>query len=254
MTKHLSMAAGAILALGFTGPLYAADMPVKALKAPVVSVFTWTGCYIGGHGGGIWVRKEWSLPTNGFSLGSHDANGWLGGGQIGCNYQTGRWVFGLQGDYAWTHASGSNINPVGLTDTSTVRSLGSVTGRVGYAFDRFLGYVKGGVAWERDNYTFRGTTTGQLPAVAAVLPGTVAYSASETRSGWTIGVGGEYAFLDNWTAFLEYNYYDFGDRNVKFYNDANGLFVGEIAIRERKSVVKFGINYKFGGGAVVAKY
>ena len=163
--------------------------------------------------------------------GSHDANDWLGGVQAGCNYQVGGFVFGIQGDYAWTDADGTHTAAgfIATTDHSRVRDLSSVTGRVGFAWDRFLGYVKGGGAWEADEYHL------------SVAGATVA-SASETRSGWTVGVGGEYAFTPNWTAFVEYNYYDFGDRNLTFTNGA------VVNIDERKSVVKGGINFKFDWG------
>ena len=145
------------------GPAMAADLPVRYSPPPapvVVSYYSWTGCYVGANVGGMWVNKEWSDadPTGGTfgqSFGSHNANGWLGGLQAGCNYQVGGWVFGIQGDYDWTSASGSTANalfPAGI-DSTIIRSNLSVTGRIGYAWDRFLGYVKGGGAWERDKYT-----------------------------------------------------------------------------------------------------
>ncbi len=146
----------------------AADLPVRyspppALAPVVVSYYSWTGCYVGGNVGGMWVKKDWtdrcgrSVSSVG-RFGSHDANGWLGGVQAGCNYQVGGWVFGIQGDYDWTGASGQSadllIFPAACTDwLEASRSLSSVTGRVGYAWDRFLGYVKGGGAWEQDKYT-----------------------------------------------------------------------------------------------------
>ena len=83
-----------------------------------------------------------------------------------------------------------------------MKSLASVTGRLGYAWDRFLGYVKGGGAWENDDHFF----------TDAINTGT----ASLTRSGWTVGIGGEYAFTNFVSGFVEYDYYDFGDRDVLF--------------------------------------
>ena len=178
-----------------------------------MTYYSWTGCYVGGNVGGVWVNKEWFSqlpgdPSFGQSFGSHDANSWLGGVQAGCNYQVGNWVFGIQGDYDWTNASGSNVNALnpGLTDSSKIKSLSSVTGRIGYAWDRFLGYVKGGGAWERDNYTVVGDPGG----------GPIIAIGSETRSGWTVGIGGEYAFTNNLTGFVEYDWYGFGTRTVNF--------------------------------------
>ena len=86
--------------------------------------------------------------------------------------------------------------------TPRIKSLATVTGRVGYAWDRFLGYVKGGGAWERDEYH------------VTISPATTVATAGETRSGWTVGVGGEYAFTDYLSGFVEYNYYDFGTRDI----------------------------------------
>jgi outer membrane immunogenic protein len=261
MKTRIAAAVGAVMALAITGPAIAADMSTPILKAPpVVTVFTWTGCYVGGHGGGVWVRKDWERTFAGTPtvlLGSHDANGWLGGGQVGCNYQPDRWwVFGIQADYAWAEANGSHtdLSVATLTDYSRVRSLGSVTGRIGFAaWDRFMFYGKGGWAWERDNHLVSGT----IPILVGGVPVTVplSQSANLTRGGWTVGVGGEFAFSQNWSAFVEYDYYDFGKRTVAFTSDlAGGLVLDGISIRERKYVGKFGINYRFGGDTVVAKY
>jgi outer membrane immunogenic protein len=79
-----------------------------------------------------------------------------------------------------------------------------VTGRIGYAWDRVLGYVKGGVAWERDDITFAFFPTGAIATV------------SDTRSGGTVGVGVEYAFTNRITGFVEYDYYQFGTSSDNF--------------------------------------
>jgi len=246
------------IGIAFGQAAFAADLarPAPAYKAPppVVPIFSWTGCYVGGNGGGLWVSKDYALTGvavatvgavtfPGVGFGGHDASSGIAGAQIGCNYQApGGFVFGIQGDYDWARANGSHLDPFGLGTTlsSNTKSLASVTGRVGYAWDRFLGYVKGGWAWERDSYDWT------IPQLGVVLSG------SETRGGWTVGVGGEYAFLDWLTGFVEYDYYDFGTRTV-------GLTFSPVTldfdIRERKSVVKAGLNFKFGGySPVVAKY
>jgi outer membrane immunogenic protein len=253
--KKFLMASVALSALA-AAPAIAADLPARGpvyrAPPPIVTYYSWTGCYIGGHVGGLWVQKDWSVGAGdplfapGQAFGSHDANGWLGGAQVGCNYQVGGWVFGIQGDYAWTDASGSGADALnsaaffpGSTISSNVKGLSSVTGRVGYAWDRFLGYVKGGGAWEQDEYT----------AVSGPFTGT----ASQTRSGWTVGVGGEYAFTNNFTGFIEYNYYGFGEKSVTLVNGLGGVY-DVVNIKEDKSVVKIGVNWKFGKGPVVANY
>ena len=216
-----------------SGSAVAADMPVKAVyKAPPVYVHSWTGCFVGGNVGGVWVNKDWSVGAGdpsigvagiaaGQAFGSHNANGWLGGFQAGCDYQfAGGWVIGIQGDYDWTRANGSSVDAInnrffgvtGYNDTSSVNSLASVTGRLGYAWDRFLGYVRGGYAWERDSYSITNPTNFAIA------------TASQTRGGWTIGVGGEYAFTNMISAFIEYDYYDFGTKNNRFLTGAGTLF------------------------------
>jgi outer membrane immunogenic protein len=123
---------------------------------------------------------------------------------------------------------------VGGTDQTQIKSLGSVTGRVGYAWDRVLGYVKGGAAWERNNYSTFFTATG------------VTFStASDTRSGWTVGVGGEYAFTNWLSAFAEYDYYNFGTRTESFTVVTTGA--QQLAnIGASTSVFKVGLNARFG--------
>jgi outer membrane immunogenic protein len=247
---------GSVALLGLIGgAAKAADLPPPAAAPvyappPVIAYFTWTGCYVGGHVGGLWASRDWNDqipgdPLFGTDLGGYNTSGVLGGAQLGCNYQVGNWVFGLQGDYGWSNASGSNTSGafvplaplVTLTDQSQLNSLASVTGRVGYAFDRFLGYVKAGGAWEESSYTL-------------LVGGLSAATASETSSGWTIGVGGEYAFLDWLTGFVEYDYYNFGTTANTFNCPTCGLFAGTAPfnITTSVNVLKVGLNLKFGPG------
>jgi len=182
--------------------------------SPVMTPFTWTGCYAGGNGGGIWTNPDWiyKLPPNPeVSLGIASVSGGLAGFQAGCNYQAMNWVVGLQGDYDWTSASESRTSMLFpfVTNQSNIRFLASVTARVGYSWDRFLLYVKGGGAWERADYSM---------APNSATSGLALATASESRSGWTAGVGGEYAFLNWLTGFLEYDFYGFGTRTNTFTN------------------------------------
>jgi outer membrane immunogenic protein len=241
--KKLFLASVALAAL-ITAPAIAADLrrpppPVYRAPPPVVPIWTWTGCYIGGQVGGLWARKEFDDATPGGlffgqSRGDHDADSWLAGVQAGCDYQfAGGWVIGIQSDFAWTDAEGSHddlLDPFATIQTK-IKWLGSATARVGYAWDRFLGYVKGGAAWERDKFdVFDNVTLA-----------TFAESGERTRFGWTIGVGGEYAFTNYLSGFIEYDYYDFGSRDITF---SNGFIFD---IKETKSVVKAGLNFRFGG-------
>jgi outer membrane immunogenic protein len=244
MMRKFLFTTAALIALA--GPAIAADMRLPVYKAPVVPVWSWSGCYVGGQAGGLWATsKDWIVRTPGGafygqSLGEHALDSWLGGAQAGCDYQfAGGFVIGIQGDYAWTNAEGSHdsAREIGVAYHSKVKSLASVTGRIGYAWDRLLGYVRGGAAWERDEYW-----------ATTILLGT-AYTARETRPGWTIGIGGEYAFTDALSGFVEYNYYDFGTRQIAFTPQVVGLGPAFVDINETKSVVRAGLNLRFGYAA-----
>jgi outer membrane immunogenic protein len=235
--KNSNLIVSAAVALGAIhsiGAASAADMAVGA--QPVVTHVNWTGCYVGLNGGALWARKNWTVSNTGAPITSQEVDGALAGGQVGCNYQV-PWdpmVFGIQGDYDWSSASGrTNDQIFAGTDGTRIKSLGSVTGRVGYAWDQFLGYVKGGVAWEKDNYD-----------TTFIATGVVFSTASSIRDGWTLGVGGEYAFTKNLTGFVEYDYYDLGTRRTAFTVVTNGTqqFAN---IREQKSALKGGLNWKF---------
>jgi|ERR1043166_804235 outer membrane immunogenic protein len=243
---------GIVLATLGAARAQAADMPVRPAplyKAPTPAVsYRWTSCFLGVHGGGIWTHKSWVTGAGdpsgaGLPFGSHNASGGLGGGQIGCDYQFyNNVVVGIQGDAAWVGANGSSVDAVnnaffattGYIDHTKVKSLSSVTGRLGYGWDRFLAYARGGIAWERDDYSITDPT------------GALAASASEIRTGWTVGGGAEYGFTNWISGFVEYNYYDFGTRSNRFLTPGGTLF--DVAdIRERKSVVKAGVNVRWGG-------
>jgi outer membrane immunogenic protein len=272
--RKILLAAAAVTA-SFVLPAQAADLarrappPVYAPPPPVIAVFTWTGCYVGANGGGIWSQHTFTntalipalpffaLPAiaGGTDFGSQTVSGGLGGLQVGCNYQVANWVFGIQGDYDWAGAKGDGNNTgaaigfglFGVTNHVEIKSLASVTARVGYAWGRFLGYVKGGGAWVRDEYSLQ--TAGIVGGV-----GTFA-TATETRGGWTVGIGGEYAFLDWLTGFAEYDYYGFGTKTNNF--TCTGLLVGcavfvpgtfGVDTKQNVNVFKVGVNLKFGGG------
>jgi outer membrane immunogenic protein len=236
-------------------PAIAADVRAPVYKAPppVAPIWRWSGCFIGGQAGGLSAAaKDWVVRTPGGafygqSLGEHAADGWIGGAQAGCDYQfAGGFVIGLEGDYAWTQAEGSHdsAREIGVGYHSKVKSLASVTGRVGYAWDRLLGYVRGGAAWQRDTYW-----------ATTIILGT-AYVAQETRSGWTLGVGAEYAFTSFLSGFIEYSHYEFGTRDIAFVPQIAGLGPAFVDIKATTDIVRAGLNLRFGGEplALVAKH
>jgi outer membrane immunogenic protein len=211
-------------------------------KAPMAAPprFSWTGCFAGGHGGGLWANKDWTgVALGGF--GGHHIDSWIAGVQAGCDYQSGQLVIGVQGDYGWTDGSGRNVNPLLVTaggaaigDRSSMDSIASVTARIGYAADRTLYYVRGGLAWERDRYK-----------MFVVPTGATLFSANETRAGYTVGGGVEYALNNFVSVFAEYNYYNFGNERLSFVDPAAAA-VRLIDIKSNASVVKGGVVFRFG--------
>jgi outer membrane immunogenic protein len=277
----------ATTALAFVAPAFAADLapPTMPLKAPPMErapAYSWTGCYVGGHIGGGWGHANFidpsSLGTLGTSVGNFAPTGAgigidqgaavLGGGQVGCDYQFAtNWVAGIAGDFSWTNLNGSTSDPyaflsgdplfagkagVPATLHDHTEWLASVTGRVGYAWDRWLLYGKGGVAWEhsRDSigpFTFWGTSVTN--ACFALAVGT-SYNATgtETDTGWTVGVGLEWAFADHWAAGIEYDHYGFGNQNATL--AASGPLVAggataPITVNQRIDAVKLILDYRF---------
>jgi outer membrane immunogenic protein len=244
MRKAL-LASAAMGALVLAAPTLAADLgrqvPVKAPAAAVpVPTFSWTGCYVGAHVGGGWGEKRVSAPAlaPGISA-TGDTDGILGGGQIGCNLQIGsNWVIGIEGDASATDIDGEITRTVlGITGTARARTewIASVTGRLGWSWDRWLIYAKGGAAWAGDKYS------AFIPLFPEFL------QASETRNGWTVGAGLEWAFWHNWSAKVEYNYYDFGTDTVTLTGTFAGvpIVVPGIDVRQTISVGKVGVNYRF---------
>ncbi len=162
-----------VLALGATlaTPTMAADMrmPVKAPPAPVITLYSWTGCYIGGHVGFGWGQRETTLVPNTLGIDfDHDADGVVAGGQIGCNlWQNDRWVFGIEGQAGWADIEGDRpFDPVivGSGFRSEIDIVGSIAARLGYAFGatgQTLGYIKGGAAFASHKFV----NTSPPPAV-----------------------------------------------------------------------------------------
>jgi outer membrane immunogenic protein len=164
------------------------------------------------------------------STGSFNVNGFLFGGTLGANFQTGRLVLGLEGDFDWSAISGSSSvagcaaigAPLGAAcQTKGANWLSTGRGRVGYAFDRILVFATGGLALTNVE-------------VALTQP---AVQTANVEAGWTVGVGIEFAFADNWTAKAEYLFVDFGKVSCQLCG------TGSVSLTE--NIVRAGINYKF---------
>src|SRR5262245_13948834 len=258
-----SIVAGAgMFALIALQPASAADIPVAPAyrPPPPVLILNWSGFYFGAHGGGGRAQKDVTALPFPFGVATIaptpftvDASGWLAGGQFGGNYQVGMWVFGVEASASWanlkgdatcsaTSTTGVVATIVSATCSAKVDALGTVAGRIGVAFDRALVYAKGGAAWTNDKY--------DLTSTNVLLP---TFNANETRWGWMVGGGLEYAFTDNWSGFAEYNYLDLGTRSIRFV-DTTSLVFADTDVRERLHVVKLGFNYRLGGNTVAVRY
>ena len=215
---------GIALAALAGGPAVAADFEPAVFQSPppppiLVPAFNWTGCYLGGHAGSGWSTWGYRDPTDNPTVpGTRNyvlANDFVVGGQVGCDYQYGNGVVvGAQGTFDWTQMKGRFHDAVtnNFDETAQARWYATGTGRVGYAMTpQSLLYAKGGVAFINNRYE-----DIQVAGFCGVPCNTVDSSPTQTRIGWTVGLGFEYMFLPNWSVFLEYNYLDFGTAAVAF--------------------------------------
>jgi outer membrane immunogenic protein len=244
MRKSLLLGA-AFVALA--GPAYAADlgarMPYKAPPPPPPPLFSWTGCYIGGNVGGGFGHTDMTDDLGAVGVAgtsaATDTSGFIGGGQVGCNYQFGGgFVVGAEGMFDFGDIQGSNtFTNLGATQTINSKTdwLTSATGRIGYGWDRWMLYAKGGAAWAHDNFNWNGTAFG----------GPFNAGATDTRLGWTVGGGLEWAFWSGWSARVEYDFYDFGTNTYSFTDSVTGL-ASPFDVKNTISTVTLGINYRFG--------
>jgi outer membrane immunogenic protein len=199
-------------------------------------ITAWTGCYVGINVGGGWVSGTASDALAGASLGNINASGFSGGGQIGCDYQIGNFVVGLQGMANFDDIRGSNPTPGGLgtSNNFNVPWHETLTARLGYAvLPMGMVYVKGGGAWVRDNYTI---LAGGTPFATGII----------TPNGWTGGVGFEYRFIQNWSAFVEYNYLGFGSQPISMITTAGASMPVNLSSHSIQAVL-IGVNLRFGG-------
>lgn len=257
MRKHLFAPVAALVAI-MAGPAVAADMPLEA-AAPFAARFSWTSCYLGGHLGGGFARKDLTDPvqlvqdsflgpgsTTGITTVSPTPRGIVIGGQIGCDYQfASSLVVGIEGAASGSTMKGSATVglPLGNPDTALVRAntdfLSSVTVRLGYAFDNVLLYAKGGAALAGDRFNVTGGFT--------VPPATpFAFEGLDNRFGWTVGGGVDWAFSRHWSANIEYDYYQFGHGGVLM-SDGINTFSGIVNVRQSVQVVKAGLNFHIWG-------
>ena len=249
MTKNIILGAVAALVLSPTSVL-AADLPVKA-PVPVV-IYDWTGFYIGVSGGGSLGGSNHVDPTGtNLTADGFNVKGGLVGGTVGYNWQMSSLVVGFEGDASWvgeygSHNDNNNIATGGasLVADPTVQSftketwLATARVRVGYAVNNLLFYGTGGYAGAGVQAGIKDANTNTLLA-----------SATSTRNGWTAGGGLEWGFAPNWSAKFEMLYMQL---NSTTFNTVQGE--GPRSVPLNDTMARVGINYRFGGGSVVAKY
>jgi outer membrane immunogenic protein len=230
----------------------AADMAVPAPAVPVVPIYSpiynWGGIYVGINGGGAFGSSTWTDSNNPVgNSGSFNVNGGLVGGTIGANFQAESWVFGIEGDLDWQSLKGTSSSafctgvaaipktppavttPAGRNCETQSNWLGTIRGRVGYAWNYLLLYGTAGGAW-------------------ANMKTTVISGQSSNAFGWTAGVGLEYAFADYWTAKIEYLFADFSDISCTGgacgFNLPSKLSAND-SVSFSENVIRVGVNYKF---------
>lgn len=236
----------------------------QAWGAPPPQPVSWTGCHVGGQIGADWGSANFVNPSGGFfspansGIGIGQGSSFVFGPQVGCDYEfASHWVIGAAGDFSWTNLDGTAVDPffggkggLPITLRDNTQWLVTVTGRIGYAWDRWMVYGKGGAAWEHSNDSIQNLFTWGTPGAFCFAGGFVACnpSGSETNAGWTVGFGFSYALTDRWSAGFEYDHYGFPGHTVTL-TSANiappTSPSAPISVSQNIDAAKFTINYRF---------
>lgn len=236
--RKLMITTAALLA---AGSAYAADLPSRAAPIVYAPVFTWAGFYIGLNAGYGFSDSHTTAfvdvgiaPGAAYTFSQGDNGGFIGGAQIGYNWQFGQIVAGVEADIQYADLGHHrDFAPYYFGGGgSSGNYFGTVRGRLGYAFDRALVYLTGGLAY-------------------GDFGGSDFFGGSDTKAGWTLGGGFEYAFTPNWTARIEGLYVAVNRGNR--YGTVTGLTGGgattTYAVTSGKNndvgIVRVGVNYKF---------
>ena len=222
--RFARLVAAVIGLLTVTEPAWCADLaPPPAAPVP----YSWSGLYIGLNAGYA-NAKVTETASGGGGSGSANAPGGLGGFQIGANYQTGAVVLGLEADFAGYMGTKSvTVAGGAVSGTAQIPWIGTLRGRVGYAFDRFLLYATAG-----------GAATELISTVNVGAIGSS--STTNTHGGWTAGGGLEATITENLSARVEYLYVDTGNINVA----QLGAPLVTVTGRLQDNLVRAGVNYR----------
>jgi len=238
--KKLLGAALIAAAAGMSGAALAADLPVKAPVYKAPSAYDWSGFYAGAHIGYGWGHEHDNLSKliRGAAIDRFDIDGIIGGVHAGYNWQANHFVYGFEADFdgSGMNGSASFINS-GRSGTLAFDNnwQASLRARAGYAADNWLLYATGGIA-------FAGAKS-KLDIGDPGAPPPTRSSDSATLTGWTIGIGSEYAFSRNWITRAELRYTDFGTKTFHLTDDVGDAVPARVRFDELVATV--GISYKF---------
>ena len=211
------------------------------LVRPVPFAVNWAGFYVGANAGYGWAHVSSTITSSTGAAplsNSGDLNAFIGGGQIGYNWQISNFVLGLEADFQASSQKQSSTISCGagcsLNESSSVDRFGTARGRIGYAYDRVMVYGTGGAVWSHESDNLVGIGGGS------------AINSSSSNFGWTLGGGAEWMVLDRWSVKLEYLYI----RVSSLSGTGNLLpYLGGAAVTEsvnfNNSIVRVGVNYHF---------
>jgi outer membrane immunogenic protein len=254
---RIILASVTALALGFTTAT-AADLRARptpyAPPAPVYAppAFSWTGFYLGGNIGGAWAHRDVTDTLFRANFNNGNDNGvFIAGGQVGYNWQFGYGLLGIEADFDGV-ANNNNTGTVFIPAlgpvqvTSNNRWITTVAARFGVTNGNWLFYGKAGGGWVgNEDFTVTNLRTGSSFSI----------SNDSSNSGWLLGAGVEWAFAQNWSAKVEYNYLGLEDRTFTV-PAGSPFFPGDAFTRSNRNVqmVKAGINYRFNWGGYGSGY
>ena len=242
---------------------FAADMPLPgpapAYAPPPPALYDWSGIYIGVHVGAGLLEDSVTTTTSTAAVPFQNAGvqtnlspfSVIGGAQAGINFQFNSIVIGAEGTWTDSGISGSQVMSTLLTPLlgTSVKSTdapawyATATGRIGYAANDVLIYAKGGAAWMNADYTQTVFTPAGVVSSQRI---------TDTRHGYTVGGGVEYAFTENLSVKVEYDFLNFGTQTYSFNNLSiiPGVPVGAfpVAIKSSTNMFLFGANYRFNWG------
>jgi len=256
MRKVLGLVGGVLL---LAGPALAADLsrppPVYKAPPPVVPVFNWTGWYIGANAGYGWGSStNPSIPGDDGLFPSLSPKGFIGGGQLGYNWQVNpNWLLGLETDFQGADIKASGSNPFDVIDPATgavigtgaaslsekLDFLGTARVRAGLVYNNWLLYGSGGLAYGNVK-----STIGFIDTTGDAIAG----SRSETRVGWAAGGGVNYLLTPNWILGVDFLHYDLGHTSVTGTGvdpGTGGLDSMTASQKVGGNIVRGVINYKF---------